>query len=104
MIRLSNDPGYFTIHTTKMKTRILYVPGVGYRPEKEKEVCSDLVEFVNSKLKAYEIQIGSDYYPIFGALESPQQPSNAYQAIHNLNPAPLADELKKVQLDYKKKF
>lgn len=106
MIRLSNDPGYFTIHTTKMKTRILYTPGTGYRPEKEKEVCSDLVEFVNSKLKAYEIQIGSDYYPIFGALEPQQQQGNAYQAITNLNlnPAPLADELKKVQLDYKKKF
>jgi len=66
MIRLSNEPGYFTIQTKKIKSRIIYVPGVGYKPEQEKDIFPDLVKFIEVKLRAFEHQAGSEYSLIFG--------------------------------------
>jgi len=66
MLRLSTEPGYFTIQTTQIKTRVIYIPGVGYKPENEQIVFPDLVEFTNTKLKAYEAQEGSEFTYIFG--------------------------------------
>jgi len=66
MLRLSTEPGYFTIQTTQIKTRVIYIPGVGYKPENEQTIFPDLVEFTNTKLKAYEAQEGSEFTYIFG--------------------------------------
>jgi len=67
MIRLSNDPGYFTIQTKKMKTRIIYNPALGgYKPESERDVFPDLVKFAETKLQAYVPQSGSEFAAIFG--------------------------------------
>jgi len=83
MIRLSTDPGYFTIQTTTMKTRIIYVHGSGYKPENEKAIFPDLVEFTNNikSLKAYEPQEGSDFTYIFGKLD---ERSGAYKSMDSL--------------------
>jgi serine/threonine protein kinase len=87
MIRLSNEPGYFTIHTTKMKTRIIYTPGVGYKPEGDKEVFPDLVVFAKSKLQAYDAQTGSDYAAIFGEIAQANTGLGAYLAYNFLQNA-----------------
>jgi len=69
IIRLSNEPGYFTIQTKKVKSRIVYVPGVGYKPEQEKDTFPDLVKFAEVKLKTFEPQSGSEFTQIFGNSE-----------------------------------
>jgi len=85
MIRLSNDPGYFTIHTKKMKTRMVYTPGKGYRPEKSAgDVFPDLVQFAENHLKAYEPQSGSDYSKIFGDSGQNMLPAGAYGLMSTL--------------------
>jgi len=37
----------------KVKSRIVYVPGVGYKPEQEKDTFPDLVKFAEVKLKTF---------------------------------------------------
>jgi len=83
MLRLSNDPGYFTIQTTQIKTRIVYAPGTGYKPENESTSFRDLVEFTNSKLKAYAPQAGSDFSLIWG---TQTEQRGAYTPINTLIP------------------
>jgi serine/threonine protein kinase len=72
LVRLSTEPGYFTIQTTKIKTRIIYTPGVGYKGEMEEGIFQDLVTFVNDGLmKSYQPQKGSDFVTIFGTQTGP---------------------------------
>jgi len=87
MLRLSTDPGYFTIQTTQIKTRIVYTPGVGYKPENEKNVFQDLVEFTNSRiLKSYESQEGSDFTFIFG--KATDERVGSYRSMDSLEISP----------------
>jgi len=102
MIRLSNEPGYFTIHTKKMKTRIVYQSGVGYKPEREKDVFLDLVKFADFHLKAYEPQSGSEYSTIFGT-STGLAVGTAYQTISQLQKIEGAKEIKNAQDALKEK-
>jgi len=91
MIRLSNDPGYFTIHTKKMKTRIIYDAKTGYKPEKGNNTFPDLVEFSETHLKAYEPLSGSDFIKIFG--DSTFEERGLYDRMNNLISTEESEEL-----------
>jgi len=91
MIRLSNDPGFFTIHTKKMKTRIVYDAKTGYKPEKGNNIFQDLVEFAENHLKAYDPLSGSEFAKIFGDVGFER--AGAYKTINNLISTDGAEEL-----------
>jgi len=79
LVRLSNDPGYFTIQTTSIKTRIVYIAGKGYKPETDNNYFEDLVDFINNhpKLKTFIPQEGSAFSRIFGTSADLQPVVNA---------------------------
>jgi len=82
LVRGSGSPGTFTIQTLKLRSRIIYTPGVGYEPEMgHKQVFKDyksFVDWITENMKDFSPLLNSEFTQVLGNVGQTVDEKNLY--------------------------